>query len=369
MIALPESLSRRIRLGLLLIGLASPQALRAQTVDPAPPVDSKIASTDVGFDPMAQRYQLGHGLRLGDSGFVLGGYATASLAEHAEAGDNARLDSLSGFLWWDGGGRWHAFSELEAENAIVADDDHATTRQAELELERLYVDYTASDLIKLRGGKFLTPVGRWNLIHASPLVWTTARPLITEKTFPTNATGAMVYGTLPWTEDGVEYSVYYSPGEELARDKDIDTFEEAVGAHLSFSPLPHLHAGVSYVNFEQRRSPDEHRNLYAFDAVWSWHRYEISGEYHYRLTQSGPDDRDERGFYVQAVAPLGERLYAVGRYESFHRSGAERDVNIYLGGFNYRLRPALIFKAEYSRATDNDLDVRDGLLGSIAVLF
>ncbi|WP_428313237.1 porin [Hydrocarboniphaga sp.] len=324
---------------------------------------------DIGFDPSAQRYQLGQGLRLGDSGLALGGYATASAAEHAETGTNLRLQSLSGFLWWDNGGRWHAFSEIEAEDLLNADEDTLTTRNADLELERLYVDYTATDLLKFRVGKFLTPVGRWNLIHASPLVWTTTRPLITERTFPTNATGLMVYGSLPWTDEGVEYSLYYSPGEELARDKELDTFREAFGAHLSFSPLPHVHAGLSYVNFEQRYSPDEHRNLYGFDAVWAWHRYEVSGEFHYRVNDGYDYQSNERGLYLQGVAPLSERLYAVARYETFRRSDADRDINVYLVGLNFKLQPALVLKAEYSRATDNDLNVRDGFMASIAVLF
>jgi hypothetical protein len=337
---------------------------------PAAAQGGGAGAQDVGFDPMAQRYQLGQGLPLGNTGFVLGGYAAGSVAEHADEDRNLRLESLSGFLWWDGGGRWHAFSELEAEDIVTADRDTLTAQDAEVELERLYVDYTPGDLLKLRAGKFLTPVGRWNLIHAAPLVWTTSRPLITNQTFPTNATGLMAYGTLPWTDDGVEYSVYYSPGEELARDSDLDTFREAVGAHLSLMPLPHLRTGLSYVNFEQRETPDQHRELYGLDVTWSWRRWELSGEFHYRLNDSSQSGQsNERGVYLQAVAPLTERLYAVGRYETFRRSGALRDINVYLGGLNYRPRPALVFKAEYSRATDNDFDVRDGLLASIAVLF
>lgn len=351
---------RLVRLAAVLLAVAASASARAQDA---------VGVKDAGFDPAAQRYQLGQGLRLGDSGFALGGYATASAAEHAEPDANLRLQSLSGFLWWDNGGRWHAFSELEAEDLLDADEDKLTTRKAELELERLYVDYAASDPLKFRVGKFLTPVGRWNLIHASPLVWTTSRPLITEKTFPTNATGLMVYGSLPWTDDGVEYSVYYSPGEELARDPDIDTFREAFGAHLSFAPMPAVHAGLSYVNFEQRDTPGRHRNLYGIDAVWGWRRFEISGEFHYRVNDGDDYQSNERGLYVQAVAPLSDRLYAVARYETFRRSDAARDINVYLGGLNYRLRPALVFKAEYSRATDNDLDLRDGLMASIAVLF
>ncbi|MFX6815264.1 hypothetical protein ABTH42_18965, partial [Acinetobacter baumannii] len=81
---------------------------------------------------------------------------------------------------------------------------------AHLDLERIYVDWAQADELKFRFGKFLTPVGRWNLIHAQPLVWTTSRPLTTEAAFPTNATGGMVFGTLSSIGQGLDYSVYGS---------------------------------------------------------------------------------------------------------------------------------------------------------------
>ncbi|HSW15037.1 MAG TPA: hypothetical protein VLI06_19475 [Solimonas sp.] len=328
------------------------------------------AEPEVGLDPMARHYELGQGLVLGESGFTLGGYAVAS---SGETGDDpawrTALDALSGFVWWDGGGRWHFFSEFELEDALIAGRGITTTDEAYLGLERFYVDYTRSDALKFRLGKFLTPVGRWNLIHAAPLVWTTSRPLITEATFPTNATGAMVYGLLPWLREGLEYSVYASPGEELFPKPGLDTFEEAYGGHLSTSPWPELTVGFSFIDFEQRSATDERRKLYGLDFHWTRRRYEFSGEFAYRLTDLTNGQRDEQGGYLQFVAPLGERLYAVARYERFRDSDAARDLNLYLGGLNFRPRPGLALKAEYSRATANDIDVRDGFLASIAVLF
>lgn len=368
MIALPNWAQRLLAACVLLCCLDAAQAQ-----------DQAAEGTGFGLDPNAERYRLGQGLRLGDSGFTLGGYGTLSAgqgkADHAvqtDEGDwRAGLDSLSAFLWWNDGRRWSFFSETELEDSLIVESGTLTTTQSEVELERFYVDYARNDLLKLRVGKFLTPVGRWNLIHASPLVWTTSRPLITETTFPTNATGAMLYGVLPWTIQGVEYSFYYSPGTELARDKEIDTFSEAVGGHLSLIPLPYTQIGFSYVNFEQEHTQDEHKNLYGIDFVWARRRWEISGEFHYRTVSSSSDDRDETGLYLQAVAPLTERLYAVARYETYRRTDAEDDPELYLGGLNFRYRPTVVFKAEYSRASDEDgeFDIRDGFLASLAVLF
>lgn len=368
-------LRRRCRLALMMLaglGAAFP-ACGEESAVPAP----ATASAGTSLDPMADRYRLGQGYRLGDSGFVLGGYGTLSAAD-AEGEDwRASLDSLSGFLWWDRGGPWQFFSELELQQGLVADAQTLTTHQADVQLERLYVDYAQGDLFKFRVGKFLTPVGRWNLIHASPLVWTTSRPLITEATFPTNATGVMVYGVLPWTAQDVEYSVYASPGVELAPDAELDTFSEAVGGHLSFAPFALTQIGVSYVSFEQDSSREEHKQLLGLDFVWSRRRWEISGEIHYRHAAGGTRARDETGFYLQAVAPLSERCYAVGRYEHFQRSDTDRSLSLYVGGLNYRWRPAVVLKAEYSHASDTDVTPgtgteyapREGVLASLAVLF
>lgn len=314
-------------------------------------------------------YELGLGYRLGDSGFTLGGYAEAAYRDaDGDTPWRASLEALSALLWWDGADRWRFLMELELDDALVLEPGGSTADEATPVLERFHVDYAYRDPLKLRLGKFLTPIGRWNVIHAAPLTWTTSRPLITEATFPTNATGAMLYGVLPWGADGIEYALYASPGEELFAAKDVDTFREAFGLRTAAALLPHAQVGVSFATFEQESTP-ERKTLYGFDFLWAWRRFELSGEAAYRVRDFGEDQADERGHYLQAVAPLSGRLFAVLRYEGFHEIDAGRDLNLYLGGLTWRPRPALALKAEYAQATDNDIGVRDGLRASIAVLF
>lgn len=327
-------------------------------------------ANDIRLDPMARHYQLGHGLSFGDSGFRLGGYGVAGVRETRDDRDwQAAIEALSGFLWWQGGSDWRFFTEIELEDALVASPGETTTDEASPRVERLYFDYAWRDAAKLRLGKFLTPVGRWNLIHAAPLVWTSSRPLITESTFPTNATGAMVYGLLSSRWGAVDYSVYASPGEELFPAPDLETFSEAYGGHLSLSPMAGLQLGLSFVDFELEDSSGQRRKLYGFDFHWLRRRFELSGEYGYRVTRLKQSPNDERGGYLQLVVPISDRLYGVTRYETFEDSGATQDLNLYLFGLTYRYLPALVLKAEYSRATDNDIGVEDGMRASIAVLF
>jgi hypothetical protein len=328
------------------------------------------AAGGIRLDPMARHYQLGHGLTFGDSGFRAGGYGVLGARDTDEDEEwTAAIEAISAFLWWEGDSEWRFFAEVEVEDALFASPGRTTTDDASPRMERLYFDYAWRDAAKFRIGKFLTPVGRWNLIHAAPLVWTSSRPLITESTFPTNATGAMVYGVLPSPLGAIDYSVYASPGHELFPAPDLDTFSEAYGGRVGLNPVSTLQLGLSFVDFELASSNFERRKLYGFDFHWSWNRVELSGEFGYRVTRLSQSPNDERGGYLQLVVPLSDRLYGVTRYETFEDAVFTKDMNLYLLGLTYRYLPALVFKAEYSEATDNEIGVVDGLRGSIAVLF
>ncbi|WP_028079757.1 hypothetical protein [Solimonas soli] len=311
-----------------------------------------------------------HGYALGDSGFNLGGYAAVDAADELGHDAAATLRSLSLLLSWQGEGRWSFFSELEGENlATINADDIGAGHDTELALERLYVDYAWSDALQFRVGKFLTPIGRWNVIHAAPLTWTTSRPLITESTFPTNATGAMVHGVVPLAGRALEWSAYASPGEELAPEDDSDPFKEAYGVRLDYDLGHGLQIGTSFVEFEQEHDRGEHKTLYGVDFLWQYRGYELSGEWAYRARARDGDSADERGAYVQLVAPLAGTLYGVARYETFNPAGSGEGLNLYIGGLAWRFAPGWVGKLEYRKATDNGVGEPEGWLGSLAVLF
>ena len=316
----------------------------------------------------APGYQLGHGWQVPDTDLTLAGYAASSLDKQKDQPWTFDVDSLSLFLWWQAAERLKFFSETEVENALTVQQRRTSTDGAYLALERLYGDWTQSDALNLRLGKFLTPVGRWNLIHAAPLVWTTSRPLITFEPFPTNATGAMAYGTLTSVGAGLDYSVYGSIGKELRPNPKLDTFNKAYGAHLAYPLQPSVQVGVSFVNFEQVGEPGERKNLVGVDATWSQNRYEVTTELGWRFSNRG-DASAERGGFLQGVVPLAERLYAVGRYEYFRQSGPDPGVNLWLVGLDYRWSRALILKSEFSKGVDNKIQAQEGFLASVAVLF
>ena len=110
----------------------------------------------------------------------------------------AAIDEISLILRWENDGRFKFFGELELERPISwNDNERISHKNAYLDLERLYLDYNLSEKLNLRAGRFLTPAGRWNLLHAAPLVWTTTRPLVTSRLFPASTNGLMLYGSVP----------------------------------------------------------------------------------------------------------------------------------------------------------------------------
>ena len=313
-------------------------------------------------------HQPGRGWQIPGTGLHLGGYITASYENVQGSASHVGIEDISLFVHWENAGRLRLFSEFSLEDPIVYSPlTVSRTGHPYLALERLYGDYLFSDALNLRAGKFLTPIGRWNVIHAGPLVWTTSRPLITERTFPTNATGAMAYGTVPLFGKPVDYSLYSAIGHDWRPDPKLDPFTEAYGMHATVPVTASSELGFSLASFEQRSAAGERRNLLGLDYFWSRNRYELSAEAAYRFSQDG-SRFDEKGLFVQGVAPLSQRIYAVGRYEYFDPAGPTHGVHLWLLGLAMKPVPQLVLKMEVREGSNRQSVAPDGVLASLSVL-
>lgn len=315
----------------------------------------------------AAPYQPGRGWNIPDTDWTVGGYATGVLDDPEGESPTLDLSHLSLLLWWDGAERFKFFSELDWQDSLSVQHSPLSTSDEYLALERLYFDYAYDDSVNVRVGKFLTPIGRWNLIHADPLVWTTSRPLVTEASFPTNITGAMVFGSVDAWGRSIDYSVYTDIGDEIRPNPNTDSFEHAVGAHLGVPVSQYAQVGLSYANFEQSLLHEGRKNLLGADFVWSRDRYELSAEFVYSAAERD-SSLDEKGLYLQAVVPLTQRLYAVARFEPF-RNATYDLTRVWVAGVALRINPALVFKAEYVHPDNNQPYVHRGFLSSLSVLF
>lgn len=104
-------------------------------------------------------------------------------------------------------------SEIEIEHGIR--EEGGPDRELEFGLEFAHIDYLVKEPFNLRAGILLLPIGKFNLLHDSPLNDLTDRPLVSQFIIPTTVseTGAGFYGTMyPGRISKVDYEFYVTTG-------------------------------------------------------------------------------------------------------------------------------------------------------------
>jgi hypothetical protein len=286
---------------------------------------------------------------------------------------HARLDlsHLSGIAWWEPAPEWKVLAEVDLQDVVqlpAHSADDGSGSQPYVALDRLYVDYRASDSASVRAGKFLTPIGRWNQEHSDPQVWTVLRPLISQSAFPSTATGLMLFGSVPLGGQWVDYQAYASDGGEWRPSPHSHPFDRAFGGRLSTALNPALQVGVSLSRFIPRDYGSNEFDLYGVDGSFTWHRTEFSGEAIERRARDGAVAR-EHGWFLQGVAPLIDRWWGVARVEAYRRATDPSDSRTALVGFVYRSGRHWVFKVEWARATGSTEGLPSGLLSSVTLAY
>lgn len=315
-------------------------------------------------------YELGNGLKLGDSGFTLGGYGSIEYSGLRSTQDTLAISHASLFVWWQSQSLpLQFFSEIDSQYQFANKLPDQGGGDRAISLERMYFDYSFNDEMTIRAGKYLTPFGRWNLIHADPLVWTTSRPQLTENLFAENVSGVMAHGNVAWFgSQSVDYNLFGSAGGDLHQTRAQDDFKQALGGHLNTFVSPYTQLGLSYIGFTLPNDIGNHFQLFGVDLLWKRNDHEIMAEYATRLS-SKSGDRKATGAYLQGVLPLWNKIYGVVRLETMHDPAASISSNQCIIGLNFRQSRAVSYKIEYQQNIKHS-DVRpQGILSSISLLF
>lgn len=311
------------------------------------------------------RYAPGRGLQLPDAGVMLGGYSNLNLVRDEGRPAQLGMDDLSVLVTVDPTPRLRIFSEIEFEDLFQVDDTGAAGNpEWRFTAERLYADVSASDALNLRVGKFLTPVGEWNVIHAQPLVWTTSRPLATELPFDPHTTGVMVYGTFFPASGLVSYALYGQPTNAFDRVPAPSPADRGAGGRLAFTGADGWTVGTSYQSAEHL---GDWRHLGGLDGLWRHGPLELMGE---AVVENGARRVDRQwGLYLQGTLEVLPRLHLVGRYEHWERAGRAPPNNLAIGGVAWKPWSWFVLKAEYLAADHRAEESPPGFKSSIAILF
>ncbi|WP_235276200.1 hypothetical protein [Methylotenera sp. G11] len=303
------------------------------------------------------------------SGLQLGGYASAGITAPHKGDTEFNLNEISLLLSWDNNARLKFFSELELERPLSWNENkHFNNKNSYVDLERLYLDYNLSEKINVRGGRFLTPAGRWNLLHAAPLVWTSTRPLATNYLFPPAINGVMMHGATPLKINGEEQSFEYALYAETLKDQDKENneiiYKNVAGAYFKLNNR--FNPGLSLASFTEDRPDAPDYRMIGLDFITHVKGWEISGEGFQRITSNGSNGGS--GAYLQNAAPLGNNWYWLTRLETFQKPGVVSGERWVLG-LTKRITPKQLLKMEFVGGSDEFTDTPRGFAGSFAVLF
>jgi hypothetical protein len=330
---------------------------------------------------LAAPYELGQGYPIAGPGLIASGYLSLR-ADNLE-GERAKLalQDASLLLHGDPSPVWHFFAEIELSNALVYNHDGLKTTDADLDFERLYLDHNLNSRATLRLGKFLTPIGRWNLIHADPLVWTVSRPLTTAAAFARNAAGAQLLGSWPLDDSAIDFSLYLddsarldpSEGQEKTfldlslKPNPPSSFRHGGGARLAYRNFDDsLQLGLSAARFTLKDLPGG-KNLLGADFFYGRNNLELTGEAVYRHDeQSGGGE--EWGAFMQLALPLGAGFYGIAEQEHYKAALFPHPVDSTSLGITWRPTPPFSIKLERRESRGEEQLAPDGWLFSIAIL-
>lgn len=353
----------------LVVALLSPAAWAAPEYAPVLSLgQTELAETFGANTPLGRfSYQAGQGLRFGQTGLTVGGFSTVEMERLEDGERRGGVEELNFLVSFDPVPFVHLFSELGV--GTLAELERGTKgihSKPHLEVERLYLDLGASDALRLRFGKFLTPIGRWNLARIEPLLWTTSEPLIVEEVFDDSTTGAMLHGSIFPPGGAFSYSLYGAFLDPLDAQADEDPARYSAGAHLEWASLRGWTVGASYLT--SRLHSGEWNHLGGIDLLWYPHRrVEVSGEV--LFGEGSHEDGRQWGFYTQTVVETVRTLYLVGRYERSDPPGGGRAINLFDLGVAWVPLPYFRVKADYLIADHHNERAAPGLRLSFSLLF
>ncbi len=133
---------------------------------------------------------------------------------HAIQGENPRFEQkrLIPFIYSDVSERIKVATELEFENG---GPNFGATDDGEMSIEFATLDYLISEKVNFRGGIVLTPLGKYNLVHDTPLQQSFTRPLVDQFVIPTTLSepAAGFYGAFyPSDLAKIDYEIYVTQG-------------------------------------------------------------------------------------------------------------------------------------------------------------
>jgi len=236
----------------------------------------------------------------------LGGYMDFEYRAAENNGDNGFDQTrFIPFIYSDVSDRVKIAAEMEFEHGGISEET-----DGEVKLEFATVDFLITDGLNWRGGLVLSPLGKFNLVHDSPLQDLTERPLVDRLIIPTTLTdvGMGFFGSMyPSELSKLDYEIYVTNGvfhgldadgtshfeadkgiRETRNDKPFDDYNQspAVVGRVNFSPFIGFELGGSAYTSRYDENNDNQMTITALDFAYQKGPFELVGEGAYAFIET-----------------------------------------------------------------------------------
>ena len=161
----------------------------------------------------ANEYELGRGYKINDSLHVGGYFST----DYTFTNDNNQfeIDDVAILAYGNLSPQFSYLFELEAAPFYTNNfSENLSQTNTKFHYERVYIDYSHSEMLNIRIGKQITPIGYWNLEPINVLRDTSSNPLYSFKMFPKLFTGVDLNGYLD-EENTFKYNLFVQKNNDL----------------------------------------------------------------------------------------------------------------------------------------------------------
>jgi hypothetical protein len=314
----------------------------------------------------ASEYRLGHGLEINQY-LSIGGYFSSKY-ENSTNTKEYMLDDVAILAYGRLGEHFNYLIELEATEFWVRNFGNDTTQKnMHFHIERAWLNYKQSDYLSVKVGKFITPIGFWNLNPITVLKDTTSNPRYASEIYPKFTTGVMAYGYLPFGES-ITYSIFLQNTKDLDPNYNNIKTDEYYGVELK-KGFEHLTVGFNMGEYEVDEVNEEHIQYFGASLKYQKNNIQLLGEYShltYNPLNNSNDKHNKYAYYLQGRYKVTPKHFVVGRYERFKDEFHGVDEEIKLIGYNYRPAYPVSIKCEYQLHDNKD---NNKFLLSFSMLF
>ncbi len=314
----------------------------------------------------ADKYELGHGYKINNA-LNMGAYFSLDYA-NGKSIDRLRLDDMAVLAYGNLPSNFSYLAELEAAPFYIKDYKNGTSQtNTTPHKERMYLNYSYSDMLNFRLGKFITPIGYWNLEPINVLRDTDSNPLYAQNMFPKFVTGIETYGYLD--EDGrTQYHLFGQSTDDIDKNYINIQNDFFIGASVGYEISDEIDVGSAVGYYETYTKKDV--SLVEANTKYDNYPFLLQTEWAYTSIQNNVLNSNayQVGGYLQGMYNINPKNALVSRYEYFKdtQKNVMSENHIGIIGYSYRPFYAVSIKGEYQFNSDSYLNKA---IISLSVLF